>query len=169
MNLWFLAAESNQQGMGENINVSLKYKSTQMNFFELQNKTGENLDAVAFLIRNVYTEARKTSPSWKPSKQNLQKGGNKGRGMKKNATKVGPNLGLGPGETETNKLEKQDPHKDVLLLKNIKIGMKTIHCTTFGKVPTSDGSKQSMHHLQIPCAWNKHTVDQEGLSPFEDS
>ena len=69
--------------MGENINVSLKYKSTQMNFFELQNKTGENLDAVAFLIRNVYTEARKTSPSWKPSKQNLQKGGKKGRGMKK--------------------------------------------------------------------------------------
>ena len=66
--------------MDENINVSLKYKSTQMIFFELQSKTGENLDAAAFLMRNVYTEARKTSPSWKPSKQNLKKAGKKEEG-----------------------------------------------------------------------------------------
>ena len=30
--------------------------------------------------------------------------------MKKKGTRVGQNLGLGPGETEMNKLEKQDPH-----------------------------------------------------------
>ena len=120
---------------------------------------GENWDAISFLIRNVYTEARKKKEktccainrAWQTFESVVQSSALLGnhqnnkirknmekrkRDFKKNRTKVGPNLGrLGPGETETNKLGKQDPHRNVLLLKNRKIGMKTIHYTAVGRVP----------------------------------